>query len=150
MMHLAVTPFAAVQFAQLWQSGFTETNVTPAGFGPLGLSYDARTMSSLPTYVGAQFDARLQLRNGMLLLPYARVSWVHELNRARDISAAFIALPDAAFSVEGAHAAANAARVNIGASIAVKRNVSLFANFDGEFSNRSQSYAGKGGFRATW
>jgi hypothetical protein len=26
----------------------------------------------------------------------------------------------------------------------------LFASFDGEFSSRSQSYAGKGGAKVTW
>ena len=26
----------------------------------------------------------------------------------------------------------------------------LFASFDGEFSSRSQAYAGKGGLRASW
>lgn len=150
MNALSVTPFAAVQVAQLWQSSFTETNVAPAGFGPLGLSYDARRTSSLPIYLGAQLDTRYQLSNGMLLLPYARVSWVHEFNRARDLAAAFIVLPDAAFSVDGARVAANAARVNLGSSIAIKRNVSLFANFDGEFASSSQSYAGKGGLRAAW
>jgi outer membrane autotransporter protein len=150
MKELSVTPFAAVQVAQLWQSSFTETNVAPAGVGPLGLNYDARTATSLPIHLGAQFDTRYQLSNGMLLLPYARVAWVHEFNRARDLAASFIALPDAAFSVEGARLAANAARVNVGSSIAIKRNVSLFANFDGEFASSSQSYAGKGGFRATW
>ena len=37
----AVTPFAAVQFAELWQNGFAETNPVPADApGPLGLSYD--------------------------------------------------------------------------------------------------------------
>jgi len=29
-------------------------------------------------------------------------------------------------------------------------NAWLFASFDGEFSNRSQSYAGKGGVRIAW
>src|SRR5262249_58916558 len=39
----AVTPFAAVQFAELWQDGYTETNVPPPGAGGLGLTYAART-----------------------------------------------------------------------------------------------------------
>src|SRR5262249_5846877 len=74
----AVTPFAAVQFAELWQNGFTETNPVPAGAaGPLGLSFGSISVSSLPTFLGAQFDTRFAFSNGMALSPYARVSWVH-------------------------------------------------------------------------
>ena len=114
----------------------------------LGLTYNSRTASSLPTYLGAQFDGRFYLYNGMLLSPYARLSWVHEFERARDITATFIALPGGSFAVEGPHAAADAVRINIGSNLAVNRNIALFASFDGEFSNRSQSYAGKGGIQS--
>jgi len=147
---LSATPFAAVQFTQLWQNGFTESYMGLPGLGPLGLSYDAKTTYSLPTFLGAQFDTRHQLADGMLLLTYTRVSWVHEFNPNRDITATFIALPNAAFTVDGTHAAADALRVDIGLSIGVSSNVALFANFDGEFSNRGQSYAGKGGFKVSW
>jgi outer membrane autotransporter protein len=147
----AVTPFAAVQFAELWQNGFTETNPVPAGAaGPLGLTYGSISVSSLPTFVGAQFDTRIALANGMALSPYARVSWVHEFNPNRAINASFIALPGAAFSVDGPRAASDAVRVDAGAKLAIRPNAWLFASFDGEFSNRSQSYAGKGGVRVAW
>ena len=147
---ISVTPFAAVQISQLWQGSFTETNSGAAATGPLGLSYYDQSSFSLPTFLGAQFDGRFQLTNDVLWLPYLRASWVHEFSRSRDISATFIALPNAAFSVEGARPAANAARVSIGANVAIKRNISFFANFDGEFSVGGQSYAGKGGLRAAW
>ena len=147
----AVTPFAAVQFAELWQNGFTETNPVPAGAaGPLGLTYGSISVSSLPTFVGAQFDTRIAFANGMALSPYARVSWVHEFNPNRAINAGFIALPSAAFTVDGPRASSDAVRVDAGAKLAIRPNAWLFASFDGEFSNRSQSYAGKGGVRVAW
>jgi outer membrane autotransporter protein len=147
----AVTPFAAVQFAELWQNGFTETNPVPAGAaGPLGLTYGSISVSSLPTFVGAQFDTRIAFANGMALSPYARVSWVHEFNPNRAINAGFIALPSAAFTVDGPRASSDAVRIDAGAKLAIRPNAWLFASFDGEFSNRSQSYAGKGGVRVAW
>jgi outer membrane autotransporter protein len=147
----AVTPFAAVQFAELWQNGFTETNPVPAGAaGPLGLTYGAISVSSLPTFLGAQFDTRFAFGNGMVLSPYARLSWVHEFEPNRTINPAFIALPAAAFSVDGPRAASDAARIDAGAKLALAPNALVFASFDGEFSNRSQSYAGKGGLRVAW
>ena len=86
----------------------------------------------------------------MTLSPYARVSWVHEFKPDRAINPSFIALPTAAFSVDGPRASSDAARIDAGAKLAVSRNAWLFASFDGEFSSRSQSYAGKGGAKVTW
>ena len=147
----AVTPFAAVQFAELWQSGFTEANPVPAGAsGPLGLNYGSLSVSSLPTFLGAQFDTRTVLANGMVLSPYARLSWVHEFNPNRAINATFIALPGAAFTVNGPRASSDAARIDAGAKLAIRPNAWMFASFDGEFSDRNQSYAGRGGLRLTW
>ena len=60
----SVTPFAAVQFARLWQNAFTETNVAPAGAGALGLSERSVAVSSLPTFLGAQFDSRRVVGSG--------------------------------------------------------------------------------------
>jgi outer membrane autotransporter protein len=147
----SVTPFAALQVSQLWQNAFTETNPVPAGAtDPLGLSYGSRSVTSLPTFLGAQFDTRFAVWNGMALSPYARLSWVHEFKPNREIDASFIALPAAAFTVDGPRAARDAARIDTGAKLAINPNAWLFASFDGEFSSRSQSYAGKGGAKVTW
>jgi len=147
----SVTPFAALQVSQLWQNAFTETNPVPAGAtDPLGLSYGSRSVTSLPTFLGAQFDTRFAVWNGMALSPYARLSWVHEFKPNREIDASLIALPAAAFTVDGPRAAKDAARIDAGAKLAINPNAWLFASFDGEFSSRSQSYAGKGGAKVTW
>jgi autotransporter-associated beta strand protein len=147
----SVTPFAAVQPSQLWQNSFTETNPLPTGaIDQLGLAYGSRSVTSLPTFVGAQFDTRFAIWNGMALWPYARLSWVHEFKPDRAINASFIALPAAAFSVDGPRAASDAARADAGAKLAVAPNAWVFGSFDGEFSSRSQSYTGKGGAKITW
>jgi outer membrane autotransporter protein len=147
----ALTPFAAVEFARLWQHGYNETSTAFGGTpGVNSLSYASHTASSLPTFLGAQFDTRMAVADGMLWSPYARVSWVHEFEPSRNISAAFIALPGSAFTVDGPRAAANAARVDLGSQLAVTRNVALFASFDGEFSDRSRMLTGKGGLQVHW
>src|SRR5205823_1324321 len=75
----AVTPFAAVQFAELWQNGYSETSTTFDGQpGVLGLTYGSRTVSSLPAFLGLQVDTNIRLENGSYLSPFARVAWVHE------------------------------------------------------------------------
>jgi uncharacterized protein with beta-barrel porin domain len=75
---------------------------------------------------------------------------VHEFNPDRAINATFIALPAAAFTVDGPRAASDAARIDAGAKLAIATNAWLFASFDGEFSSRSQAYAGKGGAKIAW
>jgi autotransporter-associated beta strand protein len=146
-----VTPFAAVQFAELWQNGFTETNAVPPGAaGPLGLSYGRTSVPSLPTFVGTELNTRIGFANGMVLSPYARASWVHEFEPNRAINASFIALPGAAFTVDGPRAASDAVRIDAGTKLVIRWNAWLFASFDGEFSSRSQSYAGKAGARVAW
>jgi outer membrane autotransporter protein len=147
----SVTPFAAVQVSQLWQNAFTETNPPPIGaIDQLGLTYNSKSITSLPTFLGAQFDTRLTFRNAMALTPYVRLSWVHEFMPDRTIGASFIALPAAAFTVDGPRAASDAARVDAGAKLAVAPNAWVFASFNGEFSSRGQSYAGKGGAKVAW
>jgi autotransporter-associated beta strand protein len=147
---LSVTPFAAVQVSRLWQNGFTETNIAPAGAGVLGLTEGSIAVSSVPTFLGVQFDNRYYFANGSVLSPYTRVSWVHEFNPTRQVTNSFIALPGTLFTVDGPHAARNAAKVEVGGKLAITRYVKAFASFDGEFSNRSQAYAGKGGFIVSW
>jgi outer membrane autotransporter protein len=85
-----------------------------------------------------------------VLSPYTRLSWVHEFHPDRSINPSFIALPGAAFIVDGPRAASDAVRIDAGAKLAISPNAWLFASFDGEFSDRSQSYAAKGGARIVW
>lgn len=57
---VAFTPFAAIEFAELWQPGYGETNPTfsAAPLGLFGLSYAARTTSSLPTFLARSATRR--------------------------------------------------------------------------------------------
>jgi uncharacterized protein with beta-barrel porin domain len=148
---VTLTPFAAVQFAELWQQAYSETSVTSAGApGVFGNSYAAKRVPSLPTFLGLQADALVALRDGMIWSPVVRVAWVHEFEPTRDVTATFLALPGAAFTVDGPRAARDAARIEAGSSLAVNARVSLFANFVGEFSDLSSTYAGTGGVKVTW
>ncbi|OAF11636.1 hypothetical protein AXW67_22805 [Bradyrhizobium neotropicale] len=147
---VTVTPFAAIQAARLWQEGYTETSVTGAGPGVLGLSYASRGVSSLPTFLGSKFDARFTLGNGMMWMPFGSLAWVHEFSPNRDVTASLISMPVPAFTVEGARAASDAGRVELGSRLVLNRWSELSARFTGEFSSAGQSYAGTGTFRVNW
>jgi uncharacterized protein with beta-barrel porin domain len=146
-----LTPFAAVQVSSLRQAGYTESSTTLAGApGVLGLTYQPVTTTSLPTFLGVQFDTAMTLPNGMAWSPFARVSWVHEFDPARNITASLSSLTGSTFTVDGARAASDSAKVDLGSQLAVTRNVSLIASFNGEFSGREQIYSGTGAIRVSW
>ena len=147
----SITPFAALQFSELWEAGYGETSTTAGGApGILGLTYAPKTVSSLPSFLGAQLDTQIAMPNGVVWSPYLRASWVHEFEPTRDITATFISLPGASFTVDGANAASDALRISVGSKFGIAPNASLFVSLDGQFSDRGNMYAGKGGVKITW
>jgi outer membrane autotransporter protein len=146
-----LTPFAAVQVSELWQRGYSETS-TVAGGGPgvLGLNFAPVAVTSLPTFVGAQFDTRVALPNGDVWLPFARASWVHEFRPTRAITASFVSVPGGSFTVDGARPASDSVKLDLGARVALNSRMMATAAFTGEFSDRSQSYAGRAGVNTSF
>ena len=145
-----VTPFAAFQPVQLWTPGYSETSFSAAGgYGVFALSYQAQSTTSLPLSLGAQFDAATQLRERPLSA-YARLAWVHEFMPDRNVTAGFTTLPGTSFTVDGAKAAYNAARIDLGGRYAVGAQTFVFANAAAELSDRGQSIGGTVGLRFTW
>jgi outer membrane autotransporter protein len=145
-----ITPFAALQGSTLWERGFTESSTTGGLPGILGLTYQSQTVTSLPTFLGVQFDTRWAFANGTVWSPFVRAAWVHEFSPDRSITGSFVSVPGTLFTVDGARAWSNALKVNAGSRVALNRYASLFASFDGEFSNSGHSYGGRGGVRFSW
>jgi outer membrane autotransporter protein len=147
---VSVTPFAAVQAARLWQGAYTETSTAGTAPGVLGLSYAAHAVSSLPVFLGAKFDGRFDFGNGVLWSPFVHAAWVHEFEPSRAITATLSTVTVPAFTIEGARAASDAARVDLGSRLVLNRAWELSARVTGEFSGLGQSYAGMGALRANW
>ena len=145
-----ITPFAALQGSTLWERGFTESSTAGGLPGILGLTYQSQTVTSLPTFLGVQFDTRWAFANGTVWSPFVRAAWVHEFSPDRSITASFVSVPGTLFTVDGARAWSNALKINAGSRVALNRYASLFASFDGEFSNSGHSYGGRGGVRFSW
>jgi len=148
--NVSVTPFAAVQAARLWQGAYTETSTAGLAPGVLALSYASRTVSSLPTFLGTKFDGRVDFGNGMVWSPFVHAAWVHEFEPSRTITASLVTVPMPAFTVSGASAASDSARVDLGSRLALNRFWELSGRVTGEFSNLGQSYSGIGSLRASW
>ena len=143
----SLTPFAAIEVADLHSNGFSETTIT--GPGLLRLNVQEQSQASVPTFIGARFQYATGF-GGMTLTPTLQAAWVHEFAPYRSETSALATLPGATFLIDGARPARDAAQIKAGAELAVGPHSVLFATFDGELSGVDQLYAGKGGFRYTW
>jgi uncharacterized protein with beta-barrel porin domain len=79
-----------------------------------------------------------------------RLAWAHDFDPDRNIGATFQTLPGASFIVNGAAQAFDLALVTASVEKKWLNGWSAAATFDGEFSNVTTSYAGKGVVRYTW
>jgi uncharacterized protein with beta-barrel porin domain len=87
-------------------------------------------------------DAILTLRG--------RAAWAHDFNQDHAVAATFQTLPGASFVVNGAAQAPNAALTSASAEMNWLKGWSVAATFDGEFSQATRSYAGKGVVCRQW
>ncbi len=146
----SVTPFAALQPVQLWTPGYAESSVTASGApGVFALSYQPQSTTSLPLFLGAQFDAATEIKSRPVSA-WVRAAWVHEFLADRSVTAGFTVLPGGTFTVDGAKAAYNAARFDMGVKYAVGEQTFLYANGGAELSNRGQTIGGTIGLRFVW
>jgi uncharacterized protein with beta-barrel porin domain len=80
----------------------------------------------------------------------AATAWAHDFNPDRTIGATFQTLPGASFVVNGAARASDSALTTASAELKWVNGWSTAATFEGEFSDVTRSYAGKGVARYAW
>jgi autotransporter-associated beta strand protein len=142
----AVTPYAALQLQDFRTPAYGEIDQTGGGFG---LAYNAMNATDVRSELGARFDDRTLL-GGKPLILFGRLAWAHDFVGNPALSAAFHALPGAAFTVNGAPIPHDSAISTAGAQLFLTPQWSFIAKFDGEFATGSQTYAGSGTLRHTW
>jgi uncharacterized protein with beta-barrel porin domain len=142
-----LTPYAAVQAQNFRTPVYSEMDVTLGGFG---LAYNARSASDTRSELGARFDHAVVLDPSKVLTLRGRLAWAHDRVSDPTLAAVFQALPGASFIVNGATPAKDSALASAGAELRLANGVSLLGKFDGEFANRSATYAGTGTLRYAW
>ncbi|UWU73758.1 autotransporter-associated beta strand repeat-containing protein [Bradyrhizobium huanghuaihaiense] len=142
-----VTPYAAAQVTTFHLPGYGETTIV--GSNQFALSYTAQDTTNVRTELGARTDQRFLVNDGVLTLR-GRLAWAHDSNTNRLVSAAFQTLPGAAFTVNGAQPAADSALVGGRAEMKWRNGLSLAGTVEGEFSQSTQTYTGKGTVRYEW
>lgn len=140
-----LTPYAAAQVTTFMLPSYAET-----GTGNFGLAYASKDVTATRTELGLRGDKSFIVGDAMLLTLRGRAAWAHDFNADRAVTASFLALPAASFTVNGAAQPHDLALTSASAELKWRNGVSVAATFEGEFSNVSQSYAGKGVLRYNW
>lgn len=144
---MSITPYAAAQFTTFDLPGYGEQAVS--GANTFALNYAGRDVTAARSELGLRTDRSYALETALLTLR-SRAAWAHDYNPDRAIAATFQTLPGASFVVNGAAGAHDAALLTGAAELKWLNGFSLSGTFEGEFSNVTRSYAGKGIARYQW
>jgi len=144
---VGITPYAAGQFTTFDLPAYAEQSI--AGSNAFALAYGAQSVTDARSELGIRTDKSLIVQNGVLTLR-GRLAWAHDYDPNRAAAATFQALPGASFVVNGAAQARDSALTTASAEMKWANNWSAAATFEGEFSNVTRSYAGKGVVRYAW
>ncbi len=144
---LGITPYAAGQFTTFLLPSYAEQAIV--GTNNFALSYGAQSVADPRSELGLRTDKSYALTNAVLTLR-TRTAWAYDYNINRNIASTFQTLPGSSFVVNGAAPARNSALTTASAEVKWLDGFSLAATFEGEFSNVTRSYAGKGVARYSW
>jgi T5SS/PEP-CTERM-associated repeat protein/autotransporter-associated beta strand protein len=144
---VGVTPYAAGQVTAIDLPGYAESVLS--GTGNFALGYNAKVVTDSRSELGFRTDKAFSLPGSALTLR-GRLAWAHDFNPDRSVAATFQTLPGASFVVDGARQPADSALTTASAELNWLNGWSAAASFEGDFSEVSRSYAGKGMVRYAW
>jgi uncharacterized protein with beta-barrel porin domain len=144
---LGITPYAAGQFTTFDLPAYAESVVS--GSPAFALAYGAKDVTDTRSELGFRTDKSFAVTSGVLTLR-SRFAWAHDFDPDRSIGATFQALPGASFVVNGAAQASDSALTTASIEMHWMNGWSAAATFEGEFSDVTESYAGKGVVRYQW
>jgi uncharacterized protein with beta-barrel porin domain len=144
---VGVTPYAAAQFTTFDLPAYAEQVLS--GANTFALAYGSKSVTDTRSELGLRTDKSFALQNAILTLR-GRVAWAHDFDPDRSIAATFQALPGASFVVNGAARANDSALTTASVETKWMNGWSAAATFEGEFSDVTRSYAGKGVVRYAW
>jgi autotransporter-associated beta strand protein len=144
---MGAIPYAAAQVTNIVLPAYAESVVS--GANTFALSYASKTVTAPRSELGLRTDKSYAVGDALLTLR-GRAAWAHDFNTDRAASATFQALPGGSFVVNGAAAAHDAALATASAEMKFISGISLAVTFEGEFSEVTRSYAGKGVVRYIW
>jgi uncharacterized protein with beta-barrel porin domain len=144
---VGLTPYAAGQFTTFDLPAYAEQVLS--GGNTFALAYGSKSVTDTRSELGLRTDKSFAMQDSILTLR-GRFAWAHDFNTDRSIGATFQTLPGASFVVIGAAQASDSALVTASVEMKWMNGWSAAATFKGEFSDVTESYAGKGVVRYAW
>jgi fibronectin-binding autotransporter adhesin len=144
---VGLTPYAAGQFTTFDLPAYAEQVLS--GANTFALAYGSKSVADTRSELGLRTDKSFAMQDSILTLR-GRFAWAHDFNPDRSIGATFQTLPGASFVVNGAAQAPDSALTTASAEVKWRNGWSAAAIFEGEFSEVTRSYAGKGVVRYAW
>jgi uncharacterized protein with beta-barrel porin domain len=142
-----ITPYAAAQFTTFDLPAYAEQ--TTVGSNAFALACDAKDVTDVRSELGIRTDKSWANPDAILTVR-SRFAWTHDFDPDRSIAATFQTLPGTSFTVNGAEQAHDSALTTASVEMKWVNGWSAAATFEGEFSNVTNSYAGKGVVRYAW
>lgn len=137
-----LTPYANIRGQMLTTPAYSET--ASAGVSTFALNYDAATLMTARTEVGARAHWTTDLNdNGGTVGLNAGIGWAHNLWSDGTLNAEFQALPGATFAVLGATPAADSLLLSTGVDFDTEGGFTLSGELNGQLASNYQSYGGK-------
>ncbi|MDF3813070.1 MULTISPECIES: autotransporter domain-containing protein [Rhodopseudomonas] len=144
---VGLTPYAAARVTALVLPAYAESGF--GGSSIFALNTAGQTVTAPRSELGLRTDKSIALDDAILTLR-GRAAWAHDFNTERSVQTTFQALPGASFVINGTPAASDAALTTAEAELRFVSGISVGATFEGEFSDVTRSYAGKGVVRYAW
>jgi uncharacterized protein with beta-barrel porin domain len=144
---MGITPYGAAQFTTFDLPAYAEQALI--GTNNFALAYGTKSVTDPRSEFGFRTDKSFAMPDGVLMLR-GRLAWAYDYDTGRSIAATFQTLPGASFVVNGAAQASNSVLTTASIERKWTNNWSIAATFEGEFSNVTSSYAGKGVVRYAW
>jgi uncharacterized protein with beta-barrel porin domain len=144
---IGITPYAAAQFTTFDLPSYAESALS--GSSAFALGYGAKDVTDTRSELGIRTDKSFLVPDGILTLR-TRFAWAHDYDPDRSIAATFQSLPGASFVVNGAAQASDSVLTTASVEMKWLNGWSAAATFEGEYSNDTSSYAGKGVVRYQW
>ena len=144
---VGITPYAAEQFTTFDLPAYAEQVVS--GANTFALAYGSKSVTATRSELGLRADKSFAMQSAILTLR-GRAAWAHDFNTDRAVGATFQTLPGASFVVNGARQAGDSALTMASAEIKWMNGWSVTGTFEGEFSEITRGYAGKGVVRYAW
>ena len=144
--YVHLQPYAALEYIQLHQNGFTETGADSVNLSVGGVGADA-----FRGLLGTRVLSYLRTDAGRLVTLEGRAAWRHEfLDDNRVLDATFAGQTGTAYAIQGINVDRDAAILGTGLTYDYTKSLKFGLNYDLLFSANYTAHAGSGNVALAW